>query len=66
MHDDHTDTRKKIKLSKCSFTDCIVDTSVKFNKKAHNVATELVKLEFYPEFNQQRILKIDFNKTPHK
>ena len=30
---------------------------------SHNVATELGSLEFYPEFNQQIISKIAFNKN---
>ena len=40
---------------------CTVDASKKSNIQAHRVATELSRLEFYPDCNQQRILRIDFN-----
>ena len=51
-------------FGRCSCTPAyILDASVKSNKKAHHVATELVGLEFCPEFNQQGISKIDFNKN---
>ena len=43
-----------------------LDASVKSNKQANNIATKLVRLEFYSEFNQQGILKFVFNVTPHK
>ena len=38
-----------------------LDASKKSNIQAHRVATELSRLEFYPDCNQQRILRIDFN-----
>ena len=40
-----------------------LDASKKANKMTHRVATELNKLEFFPQCNQQIILKIDFNET---
>ena len=45
---------------------CTLDASKKANIKASRVATEISGLEFYPDCNQQRILRIDFNKTPQK
>ena len=40
------------------------DLSKISNKQAHRVATELSRLESYPECNQHRILTIEFNQTP--
>ena len=40
---------------------CKLDASKKSNLQEHRVATELSRLEFYPDCNQQRILRIDFN-----